>query len=96
MATLQDVRTPALVLDHRRLQRNTERMSKRMRAHGVALRPHLKTSKCAEVARLATDGSSGAITVSTLAEAAYFVERGFRDVTYAVGIVPDKLDAIAA
>jgi D-serine deaminase-like pyridoxal phosphate-dependent protein len=34
--------------------------------------------------------------VSTLEEAAYFVARGVEDLTYAVGIAPAKLDAIAA
>ena len=56
----------------------------------------MKTAKCAEVARLATEGHSGAITVSTLKEAEYFFEHGFNDITYAVGIVPDKLARVAA
>ncbi|MCH9019206.1 MAG: alanine racemase [Proteobacteria bacterium] len=93
---LSDLKTPALVLDRARLERNVAAMSRRMKAHGVDLRPHMKTAKSAEVARLATAGHSGGITVSTLAEAAYFVRNGFRDITYAVGIVPAKLDAVAA
>jgi D-serine deaminase-like pyridoxal phosphate-dependent protein len=44
--------------------------------HGVALRPHMKTAKCAEVARMATAGQAGGITVSPLAEAAFFAEAG--------------------
>jgi len=48
------------------------------------------------VAKLATAENFGGITVSTLAEAAYFLAEGFRDITYAVGIVPAKLDAVAA
>ena len=53
------------------------------------------TAKSAEVAKLVTAGLSGAITVSTLAEAGYFLRHGFRDMTYAVGIVPAKLDDVA-
>ncbi|MBT5108589.1 MAG: hypothetical protein HOM25_07905 [Rhodospirillaceae bacterium] len=87
---LDAVPTPALVLDRNILMRNVAAMSTRMNDHGVALRPHLKTSKSAEVARLATSGHSGAITVSTLAEAAYFLDKGFTDITYAVGFVPSK------
>ncbi len=67
---LSDLKTPALVLDRARLERNVAAMSRRMKAHGVDLRPHMKTAKSAEVARLATAGHSGGITVSTLAEAA--------------------------
>ena len=51
-----------------------------MRGRGVALRPHLKTAKSAAVARLATRNEAGGITVSTVAEAEYFVEHGFLDV----------------
>lgn len=93
---LEDIATPALVLDRTVLERNVRAMAERMRRHGVALRPHLKTAKSAEVARLATTGQPGGITVSTLAEVRYFFEHGFRDVTYAVGIVPSKLDAVAS
>ena len=93
--TLRDIRTPALVLERGIVARNTAAMAARMLRHGVALRPHVKTAKCPQVAGLATAGQFGGITVSTLAEAAYFAGHGFRDLTYAVGIVPSKLDPVA-
>ncbi|MEE8203078.1 MAG: alanine racemase [Alphaproteobacteria bacterium] len=93
---LSDLRTPALVLDRARLERNVAAMSERMKGLGVELRPHLKTAKSLEVAKLATAGHSGGVTVSTLDEAAYFARGGFRDITYAVGIVPSKLAEVAA
>ena len=93
---LSDLQTPALVLDRARLQRNLDHMSGRAKALGVDLRPHMKTSKSAEVARRATSGHSGGITVSTLNEAEYFLTNGLRDITYAVGITPAKLDRVAA
>ena len=93
---LADLPTPALLLDRGRLLTNLEAMRARMSARGGALRPHLKTAKSAKVAELATEGAPGGITVSTLAEAAYFAARGFADVTYAVGIVPAKVDEAAA
>jgi D-serine deaminase-like pyridoxal phosphate-dependent protein len=61
---------------------------------GVALRPHLKTAKSADVARLAVQGEAGGITVSTIAEAEYFANHGLRDITLAVGITPEKLDRV--
>jgi D-serine deaminase-like pyridoxal phosphate-dependent protein len=88
--------TPALILDKSALQRNLDDMHARMRAHGVGLRPHLKTAKSAEVARLAISGQPGGITVSTLAEAEYFFEHGFRDILYAVGIAAGRLARVAA
>ena len=96
MPQLSDLPTPCLLLDRARLDRNLSCMAERMRALGVDLKPHLKTAKSAEIARRATQGFSGGITVSTLAEARYFAEAGFRDITYAVGIVPAKLAEAAA
>ena len=93
---LSELKTPALVLDRAKLRHNTAAMSQRMKAHGVVLRPHMKTAKSIDVARLALDENAGGITVSTLREAAYFLEHGIRDITYAVGIVPAKLDEVAA
>lgn len=53
----------------------------------------MKTHKCIEVARIQTAGHDGAVTVSTLAEARAFAERGFADITYAVPIERGKFDA---
>lgn len=94
--TLDDIPTPALVLDLGVLKRNLALMERAMARHpGVILRPHLKTAKSREVAALAAP-NHGPITVSTLAEARYFAEGGWRDQIYAVGITPQKLDAVAA
>ncbi len=88
--TLQDLATPALLLDRTRLTANCARMARRMTEAGIDLRPHLKTAKSAEVAKLACAGHFGGVTVSTLREARYFLEAGIADITYAVGIVPAK------
>jgi D-serine deaminase-like pyridoxal phosphate-dependent protein len=96
MTTLDELPTPALVLDLGILRANLARMAAAVARHpGVALRPHMKTAKSLDVAALAAPGH-GPITVSTLAEARYFFEGGYRDQIYAVGIVPAKLDAVAA
>ena len=92
--TLDDLLTPALILDRAVLRRNLKRMSERLRQAGVALRPHLKTAKSVQVGRMAVEGHDGRITVSTLAEARYFAAGGFRDILYGVGIIPAKLPAI--
>lgn len=93
--TLDDVPTPALILDRAILRRNLMRMSDRLRRAGVMLRPHLKTAKSIQIGRMAVEGHDGRITVSTLAEARYFAEGGFRDILYGVGIVPAKLAAVS-
>jgi D-serine deaminase-like pyridoxal phosphate-dependent protein len=89
---LHSVKTPSLVLDVERVRRNAVRMSERIGALGASLRPHVKTHKCIEVARLQTAGQRGGITVSTLAEARAFASHGISDITYAVPIEPGKFD----
>ena len=95
---LADLPTPCLVLDRGILQRNLDAMARAVARHGVALRPHMKTAKSIDVARLALaneHGRAAGIAVSTLAEAEYFVGHGITDILYAVGITPQKLDQIA-
>jgi D-serine deaminase-like pyridoxal phosphate-dependent protein len=93
---LAEVPTPALLLDRDRLARNAARMTAHVAARGLRLRPHLKTAKSIDAARYALAGNFGGITVSTLTEAEYFAGHGIGDILYAVGIVPDKLDRVAA
>ena len=92
--TIDDLPTPALILDRAILRRNIKRMSERLRNAGVILRPHLKTAKSVQVGRMAVEGHDGRITVSTLAEARYFANGGFKDILYGVGVVPSKLAAV--
>lgn len=88
--SLLTLETPRLILDLDRLERNCAAMRVRCDALGVMLRPHLKTAKSVEVARIATGGAGG-ITVSTLKEAEHFAAAGYRDILYAATIVPGKL-----
>ena len=95
---LSDLPTPCLVLDRRILARNIERMSQAVGRLGVGLRPHLKTAKSIDVARMVLASPHApvtGITVSTLAEAEYFSAHGITDILYAVGITPQKLDQVA-
>jgi D-serine deaminase-like pyridoxal phosphate-dependent protein len=92
---IADLPTPCLVLDRPILQRNLTRMAERLAGLGVPLRPHMKTAKSIDVARLALIGQPGGITVSTLAEAEYFAAHGITDILYAVGITPQKLAQVA-
>jgi D-serine deaminase-like pyridoxal phosphate-dependent protein len=93
---LKDLDTPALLLDIEKLERNCEWMRRRVQGHGVALRPHVKTAKSTEVVQRALDAATGPITVSTVREAEYFFDHGFRDILYAVGMVPQKARRLAA
>ena len=89
---LETLKTPGLVLDIAKVKRNAAEMSRRIKEFGADLRPHIKTHKCIEVARIQTVGHSGAVTVSTLAEARAFAANGFTKITYAVPIEPGKFN----
>lgn len=94
--TIDDLETPALLLDRGLLEANIARMRDHLKRLGAPLRPHAKTAKSANVVRLALAGQPGGITVSTLKEAGYFFEHGVRDILYAVAVAPAKLAHVAA
>jgi len=91
-----ELATPALLLDKDRLTANIARMQASADRLGVQLRPHMKTMKAARAAQAVIAAGAVGITVSTLKEADYFLEHGFSDITYAVGMVPAKLAEAAA
>lgn len=91
MTALSALGTPAALIDLPRMARNIDRMQRRMDALGVKFRPHVKTSKCVDVARAQLAAGAQGITVSTLKEAEQFFAAGIADILYAVGMVPAKL-----
>jgi D-serine deaminase-like pyridoxal phosphate-dependent protein len=89
--TLAALETPALVLDMDKAERNVARLTKHLTRLGVTFRPHVKTAKSIDVVTRLFGNQRGPITVSTLKEAEYFAAGGFTDMTYAVGLAPDKI-----
>lgn len=94
MKTLHAIRTPAAIVDLTVLRQNLNRISVKMNEVGVKLRPHLKTTKSIDIAKMATEDHFGGIAVSTLREAEYFIAKGIKDIIYAVCLSPDKLDDV--
>jgi D-serine deaminase-like pyridoxal phosphate-dependent protein len=90
--SLDRLETPCLLLDEERMAANIARLKKHLAILNVPLRPHLKTAKSLDVARLLMQGPKGPITVSTIREAEYFAEHGVCDILYAVGITRNKLE----
>ncbi|WP_338751761.1 alanine racemase [Janibacter alittae] len=87
--------TPFALVDRAKVERNVARLRDHLGGLGVALRPHVKTTKALEPTSMAFGGGTGPITVSTLAEAEFFAGAGYTDILYAVGIAPGKLDRVA-
>lgn len=94
--TLEALQTPCLLLDEARLRKNVSRMKTHLAGLGVTFRPHLKTAKSLDVARIAMTSPEGPAMVSTLREAEYFADGGVRDMIYGVGIAPAKLARVSA
>ena len=96
MPTVDEVPTPALLLDLDALEANLERMARRAERLDVRLRPHVKTHKCLEVARRQRRAGAAGITVSTLAEAEVFARHGFDDLTWAFPVIPSRIGQAAS
>lgn len=92
---LHTIDTPALIIDEVKMDANIAKMSDKAKSLGVTLRPHLKTSKCWEVAKRQIWTPQGPATVSTLKETEEFAAHGVTDMIYAVGIAPQKLHRVA-
>jgi D-serine deaminase-like pyridoxal phosphate-dependent protein len=88
---LEELDTPCLILDKSLLEKNCFKARKKCLDLNTILRPHVKTPKSIEIAKIALDNQEGPITVSTLNEAEYFASAGFKDILYAVCIIPKKL-----
>ena len=65
----RDLSTPALVIDLDVLERNLDRMALYCREHGIGLRPHVKTHKTLEVARMQLARGALGLTVAKVGEA---------------------------
>lgn len=63
------VETPAALVDLARVRRNAERAVARLAEHDLAWRPHIKTHKCLEIARIQLASGARGLTVATLREA---------------------------
>src|SRR5579864_4167123 len=77
---LEDVDTPALVIELDALERNIALMAKSVAGGGVRLRPHAKSHKCAEIARRQIATGAVGICCQKTSEAEALVRGGIADV----------------
>ncbi len=87
---LHDLDTPAAIIDLDRLERNIFRMAEIARHGGKKLRPHIKTHKTPEIARMQLAAGARGITVAKLGEAEVFTDAGFTDVFMANQVVGEQ------
>jgi D-serine deaminase-like pyridoxal phosphate-dependent protein len=85
--------TPSVYVDLDALERNIKTMQERARGWGVALRPHTKTHKIPEIARMQLEAGATGITVAKIGEAEVLPGD---DVLVAYPIMPEKLPRLRA
>ena len=94
---LDDLVTPALIVDRNRLLVNISEMAARARALGIALRPHAKTHKSPAIAALQREHGATGLTVATLTEAEGFADEGVDDLLLTAPPVGDwRLERLVA
>lgn len=93
---LEDIDTPALVLDLDAFEDNLRSMQALAEQHGVALRPHAKAHKCPEIAlRQIALGAVG-ICCQKVSEAVPFIKAGVQDILISNEVVGrHKLELLA-
>lgn len=75
--------TPSMAVDEAILQKNIAEMAALARSMGVALRPHIKTHKTPQIARLQLAAGAVGLTCAKLGEAEVMVDGGADDVLMA-------------
>ena len=75
----QELNTPVLVLDLDALERNIERMAQFAKGYGLRLRPHVKTHKSVEIARLQRRAGAIGFSCAKLGEAEAMADGGITD-----------------
>jgi D-serine deaminase-like pyridoxal phosphate-dependent protein len=78
--SLDEVDTPALVVDLDAFERNLRRLAERIAGTGVRLRPHAKTHKCAVIALKQMELGAVGVCCQKVSEAEALVYGGVKDV----------------
>lgn len=93
----QALNTPALVLDRDALGRNIAAMAAFARKNGLALRPHAKTHKSVEIARLQIEAGAVGVCCAKLGEAETLAAGGIGSILITSPVVtPQAIERLAA
>jgi len=84
---VSEIETPAVVVDLDIMSRNLARMADYCRDKNLNLRPHTKTHKIPELAKLQLASGACGITVAKIGEAEVMVEAGITDILVAYPLI---------
>ena len=95
MLTIDDLDTPALLIDLDVVDRNIARLQGYCDEHGLALRPHVKTHKIPALAHRQIAAGARGITCQKLGEAEVMAAAGLADILITYNILgPAKLERL--
>ncbi|MDQ4060503.1 MAG: D-TA family PLP-dependent enzyme [Pseudomonadota bacterium] len=98
MISVDELDTPAVLIDLDVVERNIRRLQDHLDRHGLANRPHIKTHKIPALAKMQIDAGASGITCQKLGEAEVFADAGAADdilLTFNV-LGPAKTERLAA
>ena len=78
--TIDDLDSPSVLIDLDKVEANLKRAQAYADSHGVRLRPHIKTHKLPELAKLQLDLGAIGITCQKLGEAEVMADAGITDI----------------
>ena len=90
---VEELDTPALVVDLDALEANIAQMQRTVRANGIASRPHAKTHKTPAIARRQLETGSVGICVAKVSEAQVLFEHGIEELLMTtINVTPFKIN----
>jgi D-serine deaminase-like pyridoxal phosphate-dependent protein len=95
--SVNDIDTPALVIDLDAMKRNLVRMGEFAKKHGIRWRPHAKMHKSAMLAKIQSKAGAAGVCVQKTSEAEALVAGGVIDIYISNEVIaPGKLKRVAA
>jgi D-serine deaminase-like pyridoxal phosphate-dependent protein len=92
MTTISDLDTPTLLLDYQKLMKNINEIAGFAKEHDLSYRPHIKTHKSVEIAKLQLQAGAVGVTTATIPEAEAMAAGGINDILIAYPISsPQKI-----
>ena len=79
--------TPCAVVDLNILEKNITRVQKICDKAGVSNRPHIKTHKSSEIARMQVDAGASGVTCQKVGEAEVMAAAGIKDILIATNVL---------
>ncbi len=87
---VEDLDTPAIVIDHRLVEANLKRAQEHADSHGLKLRPHIKTHKLPLFAQRQVELGAAGITCQKIGEAEVMADAGITDIFIPYNIIGDQ------